>query len=584
MRVGRGHAAASRPVPPVRAASRLACLFAASGALWILLSHRAVASLFSDPEVVTLAQHYKGWAFVVVCSTLLFVLLRREFVRRAREELSLRQQAECLDAANVLVREMSGHIRFWNSGAQVLYGWKREEAIGRLAGELLRTKYPRPLEEIHADLLRHGVWSGELTHTRKGGDPVVVASHWVLRRDEEGGLDSILEVDTDVSSLRETEETLRAVSGALRAVVIASPAAIITLNASGEVEMWNPAAERMFGWLESEVRGKSLSYIPPGQWEEFSSLFRRVLAGEAFMEIEARRLRRDGSTIDVSISTAPTHDPRGRVSGALALILDITESRRAREEIRRVNAELELRVEERTRQLREINAELEAFGYTISHDLRAPLRAMDGFATALLNDCGDILDGKHRDYAERIVAAACRMERLIEGLLSYSRLARDEIALVPVSLDAAVDTALREMQEEISRARAVIRVQNPMPVVSANELVLVRVLENLISNAIKYVRAGIRPEVGIRAACAGRRVRLSIRDNGIGVDQRWHGRIFEAFERLHGEDDYPGSGIGLAVVRRGTERMGGSCGLASQPGRGSEFWIELVPASPPEPG
>jgi PAS domain S-box-containing protein len=248
------------------------------------------------------------------------------------------------------------------------------------------------------------------------------------------------------------------------------------------------------------------------------------------------------------------------------------------EQVQRYAAELEQRVAERTAELQKSNFELEAFSYSVSHDLRAPLRAMQGFALALLEDYAERLDHIGRNYAQRIVAAAQRMDALIHDLLDYSRLSRSEMQLQPVNLEWIIDEVLKQLELEIRGKDAEITVRKPMPQVTGHHATLVQVVGNLLSNAVKFVASGVQPQVRVWAEEHSRWVRLWVKDNGIGIAPEHHERIFRVFERLHGVETYPGTGIGLAIVRKGIERMGGRVGVESTPGQGSRFWVELPKA------
>ncbi|MDY7031650.1 MAG: ATP-binding protein, partial [Thermodesulfobacteriota bacterium] len=249
--------------------------------------------------------------------------------------------------------------------------------------------------------------------------------------------------------------------------------------------------------------------------------------------------------------------------------------KRAEEELKKHRENLEDMVEKRTAKLEEVNAELESFAYSISHDLRAPLRAMQGFSQALLEDCYDELDARGKEYARRIDASALRMETLIQDLLNYSRLSRSEIELKPVNLDSVVDNILKQLDTEIQNKDALITVDRPLPEAAGHKATLEQIVENLITNALKFVPFKEQSNIHIWAEESGEMVHLWVEDNGIGIGPEHHERIFCIFERLHGIERYPGTGVGLAIVKKGIEKLGGRVGVESTPGKGSKFWVEL---------
>jgi signal transduction histidine kinase len=234
----------------------------------------------------------------------------------------------------------------------------------------------------------------------------------------------------------------------------------------------------------------------------------------------------------------------------------------------------------RVTELTQINRELEAFSYSISHDLRAPLRSMEGFAQALLDDdCVSRLGQEAEDYVHRIVASSQYMDRLLADLLEYSRLSHAEVNAAPVPLEVALNEVLDHFSAEVSRRQADIQVDRPLHTILAHRPTLQQVLTNLLANAIKFVDPSRNPGIHIWSREEAGRVKLWIEDNGIGIAPEHQEKIFNLFERLHGNNAYPGTGVGLALVRKGTERMAGLVGLESQPGQGSRFWLEL-PAAP----
>ena len=234
----------------------------------------------------------------------------------------------------------------------------------------------------------------------------------------------------------------------------------------------------------------------------------------------------------------------------------------------------------RTVQLREAMEQLDRFAYSVAHDLRAPLRAMKGFSELLLEDFSDRpLDSDGRSYLHRISEAAGRMDLLINDLLHYSHLSRSQIRREPVDLRTIVQSVLTSLEPEIETRNAEVSVDHPLPALLGDEVLLVKALTTLLSNALKFVPPGIRPVARIRAQRLGDSVRVWVIDNGIGIAPEHLERIFKVFERLSTSPDFPGTGIGLALVRLAADRMGGTVGVESTPGHGSRFWIEL-PAAP----
>jgi len=241
---------------------------------------------------------------------------------------------------------------------------------------------------------------------------------------------------------------------------------------------------------------------------------------------------------------------------------------------------LERRVEERTRALLEKVDDVESFTTTVSRDLRGPLRGLQGLTQALAEDYGHLLDHTGRTYVQRVQGSVRRLDALLSDLVDYARVSSDELAIAPTSLDAAVTLAASELAGMLRQQDATLEVVRPLPDVYGDTAQLVHVLRNLIDNAARFVAPGVPPRIRLGATPRGRWLRVWVEDNGIGIDPAYHARIFRVFERLYNNETYPGTGIGLAIVQKAVNRMGGGIGVESAPGAGSRFWFELEAVTP----
>ncbi|MEG3839142.1 CHASE3 domain-containing protein [Microcoleus sp. herbarium14] len=429
-----------------------------------------------------------------------------------------------------------------------------------------------------------------------------------LRDKTETKQNQLLEqLERDRNSLQLTEERFR------RAILNA-PLPIMLHAENGEVLQINSAWTELSGYKYSEI-----STIE--DWTEKAYGSRKSLVQQDIDRLHQLNARISEGEYIITTASGESRiwdfysAPLGKLSDGRSLVIstaiDITARKQAEAEIRMLNATLERRVELRTNQLQAANQELEAFTYTVAHDLRAPLRGMQGLAEALLEDYRELLDELGQEYAQQIVNSGKQLEDLIQDLLAYSRLSRTDLSLQVVDLESAVAEAIATVQADAKSSGAQIKVRSPLFAVIAHRVTLVQAIANLLANAIKFVE-GASPQVQIWAqeieipqdgqtdgetarqwerATVGqwensqllidscqlpaRTIRLWVEDNGIGIAPEHQKRIFRVFERLHGIESYPGTGIGLAIVQKAADRMGGQVGVESQLGQGSRFWIQL---------
>jgi PAS domain S-box-containing protein len=265
-----------------------------------------------------------------------------DFTDRQRAEEELRRHVELHDLAHdaIMVRDLDNRMVFWNSGAEKTYGWGKAEVLGQGIHQLLQTEFPQPLEELEGEFFRQGQWQGELWHTRRDGRRIVVTSRWALQRDREGKPVAILEINRDITERKQAIEALQEANSRLQTLVQACPLAIISRNLKGQITLWNPAAEQILGWSREEVMGGPLPTVPKVQEEAFKALEQCKLQGTTLLGVEQRRQRRDGSSLDISISSAPLLDGTGAMIGTMGIIEDITGRKRMAETLHKVSRAL----------------------------------------------------------------------------------------------------------------------------------------------------------------------------------------------------------------------------------------------------
>jgi len=360
--------------------------------------------------------------------------------------------------------------------------------------------------------------------------------------------------------------------------------AVVAVDLDGRVRFMNPVAEKFLGMSEADAAGRPFEEVfrigqnaaADGQ---VGSIYRLVIStGTPRFNVELHANSAAGADAEhdwIAGCYPVLIDDRPR--GAVISAMDITRLKDAQRKLNEANQTLEQRVLERTEALAETNLELHAFAHTVAHDLRAPLRNIQGFASALLEDETPRLSPTGRMFLQRIDGGVGRLDRLISDLLDYSKLTRGELPQGPVDLERAVQLALADLEAQIAGSGARIEVASPLPVVLGNEALLVQVFNNLIGNAVKFVAPGVAPHVLVRAHASEDRIRVEVADNGIGIATADRDRVFGVFERLHGQERYPGTGIGLAIVRKAADWMGGSVRMEEAPGGGAMAVLSLRP-------
>jgi len=507
--------------------------------------------------------------------------LRSELAERKRAEEALRESQEQFRIVAENARAVFGIVQ----GKRFVYA---KPYLTELSGYSLQEIISMDFADmVHPDFREQVV---EYARRRQLGEPVPAHYEFamVTKTGETRWMDfspgrivyrgrpAIVGTAFDITERKRAELALRDSERRFRSLFDHAPDAVFLTIPDGGVTAANPAACAMFGMSEGELcRLGRAAIIDPADPRHEAHVKERQHTGRGVNK-EANFIRKDGTIFPAEVTsvTFSSEPPRSFV-----ILRDITERKRTEETLAEAQRKLKLHadnlettVHERTSKLNELVGELEHFSYTITHDMRAPLRAMHGLSKLLLTECAACDHVERQDYLRRIADSAARMDTLITDALNYSKAVREQLDLEPVDVTTLLQ-GLLQSYPQFQLHNTEIIIEDGIPLVMGNKAGLTQCCSNLLANAVKFVQPGKLPRVHIWAESKGDYVRLNFRDNGIGIPKQYQQQIWVMFQRL--SKDYEGTGIGLALVRKVMQRMGGKAGVESEPGQGSCFWLEL---------
>ena len=487
-----------------------------------------------------------------------------------RSERVFRRLVDSVEDYAIFLLTPEGYVASWNPGAERIKGYKADEIIGQHFSKFYTAEDLAAGKPAHELQVAGQVGAYEDEGWRLKNDGSRFWANVVITRilDDDGRLAGFGKITRDLTERKYAENQYR------RLIEGVTDYAIYSLDYSGHVTSWNSGAQRLKGYKADEIIGQHFSkfYTPEDAANGLPARVLEIASREGHFEGEGWRVRKNGERFWSSVVVTPIRDEGGELIGFSKITRDVSDRKAMLDQIQRHSQELEARVKERE----QTNAELEAFSYSVSHDLRAPLRAIEGFSDIIMEEYAGKLPPEVKEHLQQIVAAAARMNRLVQDLLNYSRLSRIELQAVPVNVRAAVMDACNQLDPEL-RSKVTVLADSNLKV-RAQGAVLRQVLFNLLSNGLKFTKPGSPPKVEVKALEQDGFVQVQVKDEGIGIAPQHRERIFRVFERLHNAEEYPGTGIGLAIVKRGITGMGGTVGLKSELGKGSTFEIHLPAA------
>ena len=487
------------------------------------------------------------------------IILQEKEIEELQDNVNRLRSTVDLSPDTITVHR-DGKLLFVNKAGLTLFGADSEEQlIGLTVRDLLHFSYWDKVSQRLESMTKYmkQVPTMDVTIKRLDGSytDVSIASTPVLYH----SIPHVITIIRDITERKKNEE----IKSHLAAIVLNSSDAIYAMSLDGQIQSWNPGAEKLYGFSERDAIGRNISIVIPDEKKnELNYLLNKISKGERIESYETKRQRKDKSKLDVSLTISPIREESGFITGASAISRDITFKKQVEEELRRYAEELALS-----------NEELYVFSYAASHDLQEPLRSVQNFI--------ETLNKKHKkrlghEMEEEINAAeegVTRMYRLITDFLMYSRVGTEKATKEEIDCNHTLKDAVSNLEFAIRESKAQIK-QYTLPKIWGNFVQITQVFQNLIANAIKY-QGDNTPVIEISAEKKNGMWQFGVKDNGIGIEQWFSERIFIVFQKLHDHRKYPGSGIGLALCKRVIEKHGGKIWFESEVGKGTTFYFTL---------
>ncbi|MGB0128894.1 MAG: PAS domain S-box protein, partial [Rhodocyclaceae bacterium] len=499
-------------------------------------------------------------------------------MRRSEEDLrvTLRSIGDA-----VIATDDQQSIVLMNPVAETLTGWPELQARGRPLAEVFRIVNEdtrNTVESPAAKVLREGQVVGLANHTvliaRDGTERPIADSGAPIRLAEDQAVRGVVLVFRDQTEERRHLDALAESEARFRALFEQAAVGVAQIDsATGCFARVNRRYGAIVGYEAAELAGCSFdSLIHPEDLGAYQAEMASLLAGHTReFHVETRYQRKDGETVTADVSVTPMWAPGKAPNFHIVVAEDITARKRAEAEIRRLQDDLERRVEERTADLAGAMRELEAFSYSVAHDLRAPLRAINGYSRLLMEEANH-LGPESRALFDRVIASTLKMELLIDDILAYSRAGRQPLVFKAVDLKVLVHELVDELAEGRTRGRIII---GDLPQVDGDPIMLKQIYANLLGNALKFTSRHTQPRIEVGVSDSDEQIILFVKDNGVGFDMRYASKLFGMFQRMHTDTDFPGTGVGLALVKRLVERHRGRIWAHAEPMEGAIFYFTL---------